>query len=442
MLIFTIGFLISTILYLYSFNYLASVLIIALAIFLLHSEYKKNNRLNFLCLFYLGFLLPFGVSLLKLSNLSRTYSIKTFLVIFVTIFIFRFFSKSDVFDFIKANDIKQYNISDKNKNAMFYIELITIIVSLISFIIEIAKLKFLPILTINTPHAYSTFHIFGLHYLTVMAKFLPAMSVLLINFNDYRISDLFIKLDKYKIVIILGFVYPMILSILLVSRSMLVMSLIIMIITICITNADLKIKINKLYIALAAVIFVLLYIFITFNRAHSVSYLNDIFDMKIKLPIFITQPYIYLTQNFENLNYMIESLQKFTLGKRSLFALWSLTLIKQFFTLNIYTPIYLIKEELSTCTFLYDIYYDFGIIGVMVFTFILSKVYKYYDNLINYIKNNNILKFNPMYIIIYSLFLYYILFTFFQNYYILTNSIVDIIYLFIMFKFFDYYSNM
>ena len=50
------------------------------------------------------------------------------------------------------------------------------------------------------------------------------------------------------------------------------------------------------------IIFVLFFIFayliITVFRAHNAEYLNNIFDMKYKLPIFISQPYTYIFHNF------------------------------------------------------------------------------------------------------------------------------------------------
>lgn len=442
MLIFTIVFILSTITYYYISNILASLLIIALAIFLSIHEYKKNNIINGLMFLYIGFLLPFGISLLKLSNMSQIYNFKIFLLVFITIFTYYIFNKTTILNLTKNNDIKLFDNKEKYINCMFYIELFTFILSIISLLIEIIVLKYVPLFTVNTPHAYSSFHIFGIHYLTVLAKFLPVLSTILLFNCDYKLNTLFVNLNKYKIIIILGYIYPMILSLLLVSRSILFYSIIYVLLYILIVNKNI-IKHISLKLKIASVLlFIFAYVIITVFRAHNVEYLNSIFDLKYKLPIFISQPYTYISHNFENLNYLINELGAFSLGKRSFSPIWTLTLIKKFFTLNIYTYPYLIKEELSTCTFLYDIYYDFSIYGVVLFILIISKIFKYFEVILAKFKSGFILKMNPFFIIIYVVLLSYILFSFFQNYFILTNSIIDIAYLYILFNVFDYYVSL
>ena len=57
------------------------------------------------------------------------------------------------------------------------------------------------------------------------------------------------------------------------------------------------------------------YVLLTVARRHNVTYLNGIFEMKnSKMPIFITQPYIYVANNFENFNCMVEQLTAHTWG--------------------------------------------------------------------------------------------------------------------------------
>ena len=57
------------------------------------------------------------------------------------------------------------------------------------------------------------------------------------------------------------------------------------------------------------------YVLLTVARRHNVTYLNGIFEMKnSKMPIFITQPYIYVANNFENFNCMVEQLTAHNMG--------------------------------------------------------------------------------------------------------------------------------
>ena len=116
-----------------------------------------------------------------------------------------------------------------------------------------------------------------------------------------------------------------------------------------------------------------LYVFITVERAHSVEYLNGIFEMKDPdTPIWFTQPYIYIANNFDNFNCLVRDLPAHTHGLRILFPLFALTGLKFLFPELVSFPLYVTKEELTTVTLIYDAYYDFGIAGVAVFAVLLG----------------------------------------------------------------------
>lgn len=62
------------------------------------------------------------------------------------------------------------------------------------------------------------------------------------------------------------------------------------------------------------------------------------------------------------------------MGMKGLFPLWALTGLKFFFPQLINFPIFVDKKELTTLTMFYDAYYDFGWIGVLVFSCLLGFV--------------------------------------------------------------------
>ena len=231
---------------------------------------------------------------------------------------------------------------------------------------------------------------------------------------------------------IVSFVYVIIMSLLLVSRSQLILSLVLSLFIVVIykTKTLKKIVFNKkniFMIVASMLLFLVLYMAITISRAHNVEYLNGIFEMKNeKMPIFITQPYMYVAHNFENLNYMINNIFRFSFGRRMLYPFFTLTFVKKFFPIVVDAPYYIIKEELSTVTIIYDAYYDFGLVGVAIFCFLLGyigkkledRAYKIFEE--EQYKNNYIL-------IIFSLFCYYMFFSFFQTYFSLTDTWVYII---------------
>ena len=422
LLVYTIVYILSICLYYMKLNGIASGLMITLAIFLYIIEYRKKHRIiNINGLFALGFIGGFGISLLKLSKLSSDYSIVTIITIYVAFFSLYigsyFCSKND--GFVPSKNNTNYQVSDKVQERLL---IFLARLCFISFIVEAAILGFIPIFTIATPHAYSTFHVYMLHYITSLYVFIPPISI-----ANYFLN----KSKRSKVIIALSFVYVVIVAIMMISRAQLIMSIVLSIFVILMYRVlNLK-KIRKEYIVLGIVLLFLflgVYVFITINRAHSIDYLNGIFEMKNEsMPIVITQPYMYIAHNFENLNYMINTIFRFGFGRRILTPLFTLTFIKKMFPIVADAPIFIIKEELSTKTLIYDFYYDFGILGVICMCAILGYIGKYLeDRTYNLIESNSFYK-NNYIVVLFSLFSYYMLFSFFQTYFSLTDTWVHLI---------------
>ena len=470
LLIYFIIYFTSIIFYYLNLNYIASVIMIALAIILYYYDYKKYKRIvNIRSFFALGFIGGFGISLLKLSNLSQKYSLLTIITVFVAFFSFY------VGSFLEIKSYKKYikkimsfkNFMANNKIYLFLhknftnrvILYIVIFISFFAFLFEWYKLKFLPILCLDVPHAYSTFHIFMVHYITTLFIFSPSIS--LINLYDIQNKTNKNKIIlKYKFDIIISIIYSVIMSIILVSRAQLTMSILIFIYTYLtlynfkIKNLKrillkLKIRILKIFfVCIIIICFLFIYKYITFHRAHSLSYLSNIYDMKNNdIPYFIAQPYTYIANNYENLNNMIIKHNRFTFGRKILFPLWTFTFVKKFFPLILTSTDYFIKYELTTTTFIYDFYYDFGIVGVIIFCFLIGFSFRFIEDIVYFIleKQNIVSKTNKNVILIYknntyitilfSLLSYYMLFSFFQPYMSLTDTWVYIIFLLFIYVF-------
>ena len=444
MLIFyIIAYLVSTVFYYLKYNYVASVIMISLAIFLYVKEIKCTNRIiNVRGLFALGFIGGFGVSLLKLSKLANDYSIMTFVVVFTSyfaVYLGTFYKNKNDGESDNIPNSKIFTaenddvIRNDNKILLEHILMILFFVfTFASFMIEVITLKFIPVFTVDTPHAYSTFHVFMIHYITTFYSFIPCFALCNYFKNPSR--------QMNKIWIVLSYVYVIIMAILMVSRSRLILCIVLSIFIIIIYKQNdlkniLSNKKNLLLIFMLSILFLGLYVIITINRAHDIEYLNGIFEMKNEnMPIFITQPYMYIAQNFENLNYMINNIFRFTFGRRVLYPLFTLTLIKKFFPLVLDAPTYIIKEELSTLTIVYDFYYDFGLVGVFVFCFLIGYIGKALEDRVyigilgkgDYKTKNNYI------IILYSLYCYFMIFSFFQTYFSLTDTWVYIIILLLL----------
>ena len=417
LIIYTIGYFLSLLFYYFKHNFVASILMILLAIFLYYVDYKKTKRIiNVRGLFALGFVGGFGISLLKLSVLSSDYSLKTIITVYTA-----YFSLYLGTYFCRDKGIVIFNVAKKTKPLSLIVVLLTAI-TFITFWIEVYILKFIPLFTKDTPHAYSTFHVFMLHYITSLYIFIPS----------FAIANYYMEGKNSKVGIICSYVYVVALAMIMVSRSQLIMSLVLSIFTFVVYNKNyitnkLINKKNVCLTVIAIIVLMIIYVFITINRAHDIAYLNGIFEMKNEnTPIFITQPYMYIAHNFENLNYMINNIEKlgFGFGRRCLLPLFTLTFVKKIFPTVAMAPTYVIKEELSTLTLIYDFYYDFGIIGVIVFCFIIGYVGKMLENYVYKLMDE---KYHTYLTILFSLLCYYMLFSFFQTYFSLTETLVYII---------------
>ena len=153
-----------------------------------------------------------------------------------------------------------------------------------------------------------------------------------------------------------------------------------------------------------------MYVILTVARSHDVEYLNSIFEMRYDLPIFISQPYIYISNNYDNFNYLVNNLSSFSFGLKSLYPIIALTGLKFYIPSLADFHIYVVKEELSTLTLIYDAYYDLGIVGIILFGILLGTVIYVLERLL-YTKNN------PIIYLIYAQITLYLMLAFFTTWF-------------------------
>ncbi len=174
------------------------------------------------------------------------------------------------------------------------------------------------------------------------------------------------------------------------------------------------------FVGLAAVM-IPVYLILTVARSHDVAYLNGIFEMKNEnMPIFISQPYIYIANNYENFNCLVEALPAHTFGIRMLFPLWALTGLKFLFPYLVSFPIYVDKAELTTLTMFYDAFYDFGIVGVLVFSCLLGAAAFWLVNKLAKMRN-------PMGYLLYGQIAFYLGLSFFTTWFSNTTTWFNLI---------------
>lgn len=233
--------------------------------------------------------------------------------------------------------------------------------SVAAFLFEAVKLGFIPMFSYGVPHAYSYFHVSGVHYFTVSCVLVPSLFVVYLSQRGERKSAWGIGL----FLTVVSLAVPL----LCVSRFQLILAVGMATFTFISIQRTFHLK----YLCILAALMVPAYLALTVLRSHSVEYLNGIFEMKNSgTPIFITQPYIYIANNYDNFNCLVEQLTQHSMGLRMLFPLWALTGLKFLVPSLVSFPLYVTKEELTTVTLFYDAYYDFGVIGMVLFGCILG----------------------------------------------------------------------
>ncbi len=236
-----------------------------------------------------------------------------------------------------------------------------------AFLFEAFWLGFVPLFSYGVPHAYSYFHVTGVHYFTVSSVLVPSMAV---------VYGAMVRSRKMGLRESRGFraaaalaVLSLALPVLCVSRFQLIMAAGMALFTFISINRAIRLR----YVLMLLALMVPAYLGLTVMRSHSVSYLNGIFEMKNSAtPIFITQPYMYIANNYDNFNCLVEGLTGYAWGRRMLFPLWAFTGLKFVAPDLVSFPLFVTKEELTTVTLFYDAYYDFGPAGMALFGAVLG----------------------------------------------------------------------
>ena len=314
-------------------------------------------------LFSLSFVGGQGLSCLKLSRLQVPWEPMTWAVLFLAHSVFWL-----VFELLLRRVPAERCSGGPapgaavNPDRLLAAILVLTGVSAGSFAAEALILGFIPLLLRGVPHAYSYFHVSGLHYFTVSCCLVPSLSLV------WQESDK--KADRRKLAAaalcsLTAFLVP----VFLVSRFYLVFTVLLAAVTLLFLR---KGAVPRGAMAAVPACILPLYILLSVARSHSVEYLNGIFEMKYRLPIFVTQPYIYIAHNYDNLNCLIRELPRHSMGLKMLFPLWALTGLKLFVPSLTAFPLYVTKEELTTVTLFYDAWYDFGTAGVVLLSGLLG----------------------------------------------------------------------
>ncbi len=346
-------------------DYLAGGILIITALFLYLSAFSRSGCMADLeGLFSISWVGGIGIACLKLSRLQKEWSVTTWVCFYLAyagfVLAYQFAARKNR---TKDQEQKQKEIRRDAVTAkrVFICCVCLTAVSVACFVLEAVVVGFIPLFS-DMPHAYSYFHISGVHYFTISCILVPALTVLYSKIQEKagKISWMILGICNLTAVAI---------QILCVSRFQLLFAVGFAVVTYVMLYQNITWK----KILILIIVMIPVYVALTVARRHSVSYLNGIFEMKnSNMPIFITQPYIYVANNFENFNCLVEQLPKFTYGIRMLFPFFALTGLKFVIPWVTQFPNYVTKTELTTFTMFYDAYYDFGAVGVLLLAMLLG----------------------------------------------------------------------
>lgn len=372
----------------------SGLVLMAGALYLYWKDYRASGSfIHLRGLFGLFFVGGQAISCLKLSRLQSQWQIMTWLCFLAVVLAFYgSFSLTENWagppkmpHWIKKQAGGRLPVLPQESRREFrryehtlFVSVIAVtLISLAAFLLEVLLLGYVPLFVRDMPHAYSYFHISGLHYFTVSCVLTPSLAVLFFMAMD-------VHRRERRIIVLIFTLISLFIPVLCVSRFQLIFAVGMAVFTFL----SVKHRLPFIRVFLVAGLMIPAYLVLTVARSHSVEYLNGIFAMKNPAtPIFITQPYIYIANNYDNFNCLVEELAAYTLGRRMLFPVFALTGLKFLKPEWVVYPIYSTKPELTTLTLIYDAYYDFGFLGVVVFGIILGAVCALLVRGISYIKN-------------------------------------------------------
>ena len=365
MIVYLICYVVSFILARFGIYLLSGAVMIGSACWLYYSEYRKTrNLIHLRALFSLFWVGGEGIACLKLSRLQTDWSVMTWICLALAYI--GFWVVFEILTQIYGSGHDHYGRwrgYTGNPAPVFHMICGLTVVSALAFASEAVVLGYVPFLVRGVPHAYSEFHLTGIHYITVSCVLIPSLTVLYFHMARGRESS------RCAVTAIVMTLISLLIPILCVSRFQFIFAVVLA----TFTYISLQKLFQPAYLLILFVVIIPVYLILTVARSHDVVYLNGIFEMKWEhMPIFITQPYMYIANNYDNFDCLVKQLPAHSMGLKGMFPLWALSGLKFLKPVLVDWPIYVTKEELTTVTLFYDAYYDFGIAGVFFFSSVLG----------------------------------------------------------------------
>lgn len=396
-----LSFFVSYIASLAKWYYASGIILIVEAVYLYaHWVRESGSFVELRALFTLAWVGGQGISCLKLSTLQDTWSYITWLSFFVIYIAFGIgYEWGRKYSRVEGKEPEK---NKKKADRLFRCIMLLLVVSAGCFVIEIIRIGYIPVFS-DEPYSYSYFRMSALHYLhycAISCILIPGLTVLWKKIDSEES-----KWRNGAIIIanIVAFAVPF----LYVSRFQFLFEIGVAAVIYILVNKNMR----KSTLVLLGLVVCVAYVVITLSQKRDAIYLNNVFKMKYThMPVFLTQPYIYIANNYDNFDCLVKNLPKFSYGLRMLFPFVSLTGLKFVMPNLVPATVYLTSTELTTFTMFYDAYYDFGVIGVFVIALLIGVVAKV---IIDIIKKSD----NPVVYLLYGQIAVYLALAFFTTWF-------------------------
>lgn len=396
-----LSFFVSYIASLAKWYYASGIILMVEAVYLyVHWVRESGSLVELRALFTLAWVGGQGISCLKLSTLQDTWNYITWLSFFVIYIAFGIgYEWGRKYSRVEGKEPEK---NKKKANRLFRCIMLLLVVSAGCFVIEIIRIGYIPVFS-DEPYSYSYFRMSALHYLhycAISCILIPGLTVLWKKIDSEES-----KWRNGAIIIanIVAFAVPF----LYVSRFQFLFEIGVAAVIYILINKNMR----KRTLVLLGLMVCAAYVVITLSQKRDAIYLNNVFKMKYThMPVFLTQPYIYIANNYDNFDCLVKNLPKFSYGLRMLFPFVSLTGLKFVMPNLVPATVYLTSTELTTFTMFYDAYYDFGVIGAFVIALLIGVVAKV---IIDIIKKSD----NPVVYLLYGQIAVYLALAFFTTWF-------------------------
>ncbi len=393
-LITSIAFLTVGAVFSYSHQLITGLIIVLYAVaayFYIVFFIAERNWMDIRALFSAAWLGTIGLATLRLTEYQEPWQIKTWILLISAYILFQIFATlgiklCDKFYSSIKNFFGKFHIGKLklvyNENRLFLICIVTTLIGLTSFIINVAIKGFIPCFS-DSPTAYLTFYT-KFHIFSVAATAVSGLCFYCLRTQKLSLTK---KIILCLCILYLVFLFP----IMVVSRGTFIVAAISLVASIFYTCG------KKLWVLCLSLVLIMgIYMSVSLLRNYTDAQLDVFFEpadieidmpdedeednttsnpTTIKLPPKMAFLYSYFTVSHDNFNLAVKKTEGYTYGARQFYPFNVILRIDSINDISENGEFHLVRPHLNTINLFGDAYYDFHEIGVILFAIFWSLIF-------------------------------------------------------------------